>query len=243
MELLIDTLSIRKVAKKLGISTHTAFDWRHKILSGLTTVSLAKMEGLVECDDKQMSISQKGDKPLDRPPYKRPSDRKTKRGVSNDKISIVVSIDSKVNAQMQVAKVGRIDRDSLERTVGLLIDKDNILCSDSHPSIITWAQEKQIEHHILIANKQKVKDKVYHVQHVNSLDNLLERWLMKFFRISSKYLQNYLCWFVLLQKTKNAKDILVAFAKQIIISNKAINSFKKIPQKYHELITLQYCTT
>ena len=73
---------------------------------------------------------------------------------------------------------------------------------------------------------------MYHVQHDNSLDNLLERWLMKFFGISSKYLQNYLSWFVLLQKTKNAK--------QIMLSNNAINSFNKIPQKYHELITLQY---
>jgi hypothetical protein len=65
---------------------------------------------------------------------------------------------------------------------------------------------------------------------------------MKFFGISSKYLQNYLSWF-LLQKTKKAKDIQITFAKQIMISNNAINSFKKIPQKYHELITLQYCAT
>jgi len=57
---------------------HTAFDWRHKVLSGLTSVASTKMEGLVECDDKQMSISQKGDKHLNRPPYKRPSDRNTK---------------------------------------------------------------------------------------------------------------------------------------------------------------------
>jgi len=119
VKLLIDTLSIHKVAKKLGISTHTAFDWCHKVLSGLTTIISTKIEGLVECDDKQMSISQKGDKHLNWPPYKRPSDRKTKRGVSNDEIFIVVSTDRKGNAQMQVAKVGHIDRDNLERTVGL----------------------------------------------------------------------------------------------------------------------------
>ena len=100
VELLIDSFSIRKVAKRLGISTHTASDWRHKVLSGLKTVKPPKMEGLVECDDKQMSISQKGDKHLNRPPHKRPSDRKTKRGVSNDKISIVVSADRNGNSQM-----------------------------------------------------------------------------------------------------------------------------------------------
>ena len=163
VELLIDSISIRRIAIKLGISEHTAFDWRHKVLSGLTSVTSTKMEVLVECDDKQKSISQKGDKNLNRLPYIRPSDRRTKRGVSIDKISIVVSTDRKKNPQMQVAKVGRIDRDSLERTVGLLIDKDNILCSDSHPSIIVWVKEKHIEHHTFIANKQKIKDKFYHV--------------------------------------------------------------------------------
>ena len=122
VELLIDSLSIRKVAKKLGISTHTAFDWCHKVLPGLTSIISTKIKVLVECDDKQMSISQKGDKHLNRPPYKRPSDRKTKLGLSNDKIFIVVSTDRKGNEQMQVAKVGHIDRDSLERTVGLLIN-------------------------------------------------------------------------------------------------------------------------
>jgi len=59
VKLLIDTLSIHKVAKKLGISTHTAFDWCHKVLSGLTTIISTKIEGLVECDDKQMSIAKK----------------------------------------------------------------------------------------------------------------------------------------------------------------------------------------
>jgi len=122
VELLIDSISIRKVVIKIGVSIHTAFDWCHKVLSGLTTIIATKMEGLVECDDKQMSISQKGDKHLNWPPYKRPSDRKTKRGVSNDEIFIVVSTDRKGNSQMQVAKVGCIDRDILERTVGLLIN-------------------------------------------------------------------------------------------------------------------------
>ena len=91
------------------------------------------MESLVVCDDKQMSISQKDDQHLNRQPYKRPSDRKTKRRVRNERISIVVSTDRNGNLQIQVANVGLIDRVSLERTVVLLINQDNILCSDSHP--------------------------------------------------------------------------------------------------------------
>ena len=47
--------------------------------------------GIVECDDKQLDISDKGSRTIERKAYKRPSDRKKKRGVSNDKVLVVVA--------------------------------------------------------------------------------------------------------------------------------------------------------
>ncbi len=41
---------------------------------------------------------------LDRKAYKRPSDRKIKRGVSNDKLSIMVATDRKGNPLMKTQK-------------------------------------------------------------------------------------------------------------------------------------------
>ena len=175
LELVIESTTIRKAAKALGVSTKTIFDWRHKLLSSLATMNGQSFFGIVECDDKQLDISEKGNKKLDRVSYKRPSDRIKKRGVSNDKISIMVATDRKGNPTMQVAKIGRIDAESIEKTIGGLVSTYNTLCSDSHPSIISWAMSKKLEHHTFIASKQHVKNKCYHVQHVNSLANLYER--------------------------------------------------------------------
>jgi len=74
IELTLESISIRKAAKKLEVNTRTIFDWRHKLLSSLATMSGEIFSGIVEFDDKQLNINEKGNKKLERSAYKRPSD-------------------------------------------------------------------------------------------------------------------------------------------------------------------------
>ena len=240
--LMIESMSIRKASKKLEVNVKTIFDWRHKLLSCLCILNGKEFIGIVECDDKQLDINNKGSRDLGRKPYKRPSDRQTKRGVSNDKISVMVATDRNNNPMMRIAKVGRIDAESVESTIGTLIKPENVLCSDSHPSIIKWAKEKQVEHHTFIASKH-IKNKCYHVQHVNSIDNRYERWIKPFYGVSTKYLSGYLNWFVFLQKVKNSRSQVVDIAKTIIKNVMAINMYKSIQENYEKLIIPQYPKT
>jgi hypothetical protein len=103
----------------------------------------------------------------------------------------MVATDRNNNPEIRIAKIGRIDADSVENTIGVLIKPENVLCSDSHPSIIKWAKEKEEEHHTFIASKN-IKDRCYHVQQVNSIDNRYERWIKPFYGVSTKYLSGYL---------------------------------------------------
>ena len=213
ISLVVESVSIRKASTQIGVNMKTIFDWRHKLLSSMALMNGQSFLGIVECDDKQLNINNKGERNLDREPYKRPSDRETKRGVSNDKVSIIVATDRNGNPTMQVAKIGRIDSESIENTIGEFINSQNVLCSDSHPSIISWAKEKKLEHHTFIASKQHVKDKCYHVQHVNSIDNRYERWVKRFYGVSTKYLSQYLNWFVFLEKVKKSRTQTLDLAK------------------------------
>ena len=54
---------IKQIAQKVGISVQTAFDWRHKILSGLGREDKS-FEGITEIDDIWFLYSQKGRKGL-----------------------------------------------------------------------------------------------------------------------------------------------------------------------------------
>ncbi len=243
IELTLESVSIRKAAKKLRVSTNTIFDWRHKILASLSMVNGNSFVGIVECDDKQFKINEKGSRKLDREAYKRPSDRKTKRGISNDKLSVMVATDRKGNPLMKIAKMGRIDSDSVEKTIGSFISSNNVLCSDSHPSIILWAKNKELEHHTFVASKQHVKNQCYHVQHVNSLDNRYERWIKPFYGVATKYLSQYLNWFVFLQKIKKSSEPIKEFANIIMINIKTINQYRNIGKEYGKLNIPHYLRT
>ena len=243
LQLTIESLTIRKASKLLGLNIKTIFDWRHKLLSSIASANGQVFSGIVECDDKQLDINEKGKRNLGRDAYKRPSDRKKKRGVSNDKISVIVATDRKENPTMRVAKIGRVDEESIEKTIGGLVHKKIILCSDSHPSIIAWAETKELEHHKFVATRQHIKDKCYHVQHVNSLDSLYERWVRQFNGISTKYLPQYLNWFIFLRRVKDATEPLLEFAKLISINIGTLKTYRGIEEEYLKLFIPQLSKT
>ncbi len=234
VELTVEGIALQKAASKLNITMSTIFSWRYKILTSLSETNKQDFTGIVESDDKQLSISEKWNKYLERESFKRTSDRKTKRGVSNDKVSVVVACDRMGNTKMQVAKIGRIEAESLEGTTGKIVSKDNVLCSASHPSIILWAKSKELEHHTLVANKNHIKNKCYHVQHVNSIDNRFERWVSKFYGMATKYPQNYLDRFVLLKKSKKSLQPIKDLAKEIVMNLEAKPENYQITRQYRD---------
>jgi transposase-like protein len=234
LELLIESVSIRKAAKELGLSISAVFTWRHKLLSALSKTNGSLFTGIVECD-----ISEKGNKQLERESYRRPVDRTKKRGVSNDKITVMAATDREKHTAMKVAKQGRLDVKSIDASIGGYVQKTNILCSDSHQSMISWASSRGLEHHTFVSSKQHVKDKCFHVQHVNSLDNRFERWQKQFYGVAVKYLQNYLNWFVFLEKVKKAYDKYSALAKTMFENMKTISTFRNIQTEYEKLLMPQ----
>lgn len=234
--LVVESMTLLKASKKLNINVKTALDWRHKLLSSLEYLNGGTFSGIVECDDKLFNINEKGSRKLDREPYKRSSDREGKRGVSNDKISVMVATDRKGTKAMQVAKRGRINSKSVESSIGQFVTNENVLCSDSHPSIILWAKERELEHHTFVASKAHIKTKCYHVQHVNSIDNQFERWAKRFNGFSTKYLKKYLNWFVFLEKVKKSKTQAQDFAKEVLTAFTAIQLFRNTQNWYENLI-------
>lgn len=242
LKLILESVSIRKASKTLELNVKTVLDWRHKITTSLEQINGTKFIGIVECDDKIVNINEKGNKKLDRESYKRPSDRKTKRGVSDDKISIIVASDRNGNPTMKVAKKGRIDTKSVDKSIGDLMDSQNILCSDKHPSIISWAKEKEVEHHTFLS-KYHGKNKMFHVQNVNSIDNLYERWIKPFYGISTKFLNQYLNWFMFLQRIKNKTNQVIDLAEIILRNKKAKFIYNEVENCYKILLNQQYSKT
>lgn len=237
LKLMEQELSLDKIKNKLSINKKTAFDWRHKILSGLENTDQGSFKGITESDDTFFLQSSKGSKLHERKPRKR-GGAATKRGISNEQVAVIVTADRDNELDLSVARFGRIKKSDIEQAIGQRITNDTILCSDSHVSYKGFAIDNSIEHHTLRADlKQYVKQKVYHVQHVNSIDSRLKNWIeYQFGGVSTKYLQKYLNWFKTKERLKQSKEFIKDFTNKSLEDITARNRYKMIEQGYQELL-------
>ena len=239
LKLMERELSLDKIRDHLGINKKTAFDWRHKILSGLENVDKGYFKGVTESDDTFFLQSSKGLKLEDRPPRKRGGPA-SKKGISNEQVAVIVTADRDTELDLMVAGYGRLKKMDIERAIGQRVSKEMILCSDGHVSYKGFAIDNEIEHHAIRADlKQFVKQKIYHVQHVNAIDSRLKKWIeYQFGGVSTKYLQKYLNWFKAKEKLKASNDFLREFANKSLEDTTARNRHKRINQWYEELLQI-----
>ena len=91
MDCMLESMTLRKIAIKLGISLKTAFLWRHRFIKEFKKDTPELLSGIVEADETYFQISRKGTKQLTRKPHKRGRESK-KRGLSKRKRSLEVSV-------------------------------------------------------------------------------------------------------------------------------------------------------
>ena len=225
---LLSGYSIRKSAKETGISIQTSFDWRHKLLTSFGSISVDEFEGIAESDDLFFSYSEKGNRNLKRPAKKR-GEKASKSGISNEKVAVVAICDRSGNKDFKVATKGRISKKDLDQVLKGKLDKVEVLCSDSHRSYTAFAKDHDITHKKFNASKgQRSVDKVYHVQNINNMDMRLRKFMESFNGVATKYLQNYLNWFLVLEKIKNSTNRMATVAAIAFTSNKAWTEFHNI---------------
>lgn len=205
IKLMKEGLSLEKTRKKLEINKKTAFDWRHKIAASLNPIEQGNFNGITESDETFFLHSLKGSPSLERKARKR-GKKSSKRGINNEHVATIVTIDREKNMDLKVACFGRITKKDIENAIGEKVSKQTVLCSDGHVSYKGFAIDNKLEHHVLRADlKQYVKQKIYHIQHVNSAHSRMKDWIDKELHgVATRYLQNYLNWFRLKEKFKGS---------------------------------------
>jgi len=224
---LLSGYSIRKSALETEISIQTSFDWRHKLLTSFSSVSVEEFQGIVESDDLFFAYSEKGNRQLDRDPKKR-GEKASKTGISDEKVAVVATCDRSGNKDFKVVTRGRISKKDLDKILKGKLDKADVLCSDSHRSYDAFAKANTIVHKKFNASKgQRTLDKVYHVQNVNNMDMRLRKFMDSFNGVATKYLQNYLNWFLVLEKIKNSTSKMATVIAIAFTSNSAWYEYKQ----------------
>ena len=195
-------ITLKACAKRLKISVSTAFLWRHKILSALWANHFEAMGGIVEADETTFLESEKGTRGITyRKPRKRGGKAK-KRCLSTEQVAVAVVVDRSGRAATMVAAKGQATAQQLDSLLHGLIDPDAKLCTDAAGNFEAYARRNGLEHYPLNASKgQRVPD-IFHIQHANSYQRQLKLWIERFYGVATKYMNNYLYWFLMLDKHK-----------------------------------------
>lgn len=228
IRLMLESKTIREICAELKIARQTALDWRHKALSAFQNLYTKQFKGVVETDDTYFRFNEKGKRGVVK------YDRKL-RGISNQHVSVMVTADRYKSIDLTVIKLGRITTSALEKKLNLdRFNKSNIIYSDNSRIIKNFFRDLDIQHETFVA-KKKYNGKV-HVQNVNNLTRRLKDWIkFHFNNVSTKYLHNYLNWFMMLEVLKgqtNAEDKMWDY---LMLSNDGYNNFQKIETEYSTL--------
>lgn len=220
--------SIKKTAKEVGICIQTSFNWRHKILSSLSNLTPQTLSDVVECDELELALNNKGSRNLDRNPRKRGGD--FKRNEVSEKttvVQVVTAVQRNGEKFFRAVESKRLSADEITKALDGKIAEQTILITDKHPSYRLFAKENISIKHRSVLSKEHVskQDKNIHLQHVNNTHSQLRKFLEPFNGVSSKYLQNYLNWFAYAHKLSDTKTTIKQWFFAILASPTAYNLF------------------
>lgn len=199
---LIDGLTVRKAARRCGISKNTAFLWRHRFLMQAAEHHARHETGIVEADETFFLESFKGQRRLPRTPRQRGGVGAT-RGTGKDQIPVMVVRDREGHtADFQLAK---LDARHVQDALRPLIDQESVLCTDGAAVYAAFAQTSGITHYVVHAKEgQRVREGAFHIQNVNAYHSRLKSWMTRFHGVATRYLVNYLGWRRMLERYRQA---------------------------------------
>jgi transposase-like protein len=224
--------STREMGKRINICHKTAFFWRHKVLFSISK-RVTKLFGIVEVDDLHYSFNQKGRKNLNSP--KKRGRQNNKQGDNSESVKVLATTDREGGMVLDVVRIGRLKASDVKKSIGGIINKEtNILTSDNHPSLKSFAKAFKIQHETFLA-KHHSRAKIYHVNTINEKAGRLKTLVNRRFKgIATKYLNNYCNWFTLIESLKQNS---IDFFDESFRDHNSWGNFMKRENDYQVFLT------
>ena len=184
------SLTLRPAAQLCDIDLKTSSRWRHRFLSFLASDQAGELTGIVELDETFLNESFKGQKDeLSRLARKRGNDTKPCK-----KIPVMVARDRQQHTVDGVLK--NESAKELCKHLNGRIRVEASVCADAHLAHEKLADLLGFDFRELVTSAgERVKEGIYHIQHVNAYHSHLKRWLGGVFHgVATKCLTNYLGW-------------------------------------------------
>ncbi len=183
-------MTLQAAADECHINLKTSFRWRHRFLRYALTTGATKLCGIVEADEMFFAESFKGSRHLEREPRKHGGNG---HGLP-PLVPVLIALDRYENETETVL----LDKSyqQIAPAIEPLISRGSVLCTDGNQSYIQVAENTGVIHkRLIISDKKRVEDEVYHIQTLNNYISRLRGWMARFHGVGTDYLKNYLAWF------------------------------------------------
>ncbi|MGB4230353.1 MAG: IS1595 family transposase [Bacteroidales bacterium] len=183
-------MTLRECARNVGICLQTSFFWRHRILCALQSFEdNVNFFGVVELEELLMNYSEKGKKKRDKKELKKLKKKK------QTKVAVLAATDRSGNILFKKLEDKRVQAEHVSEFLKSRISKDSVVCGSDKKAFKTVNAE-HIKHKE-ITSKKKMKGGIYSVSTVHKKIIAFVSWIYYKFRgVATKYLTNYIMWFV-----------------------------------------------
>ncbi|MDD4792479.1 MAG: hypothetical protein PHP20_05385 [Firmicutes bacterium] len=207
---MIQGLSVRTSARKVGVSKNTAFSWRHRIISKFAEVDArAKLNGIVEINQRLIPISYKGSRkfggaridglPLPRSYWPMGLSRSF---YHSDRGAVIIAMDRTGHVRAETINPAR--GGTFGKAMYSMVEKGATVCAQRQPGI--WRRGNDYPEPICWIGKWQANGRmedwnvsfghpVYNVDNVRHLMLRFRNWMRRFNGVATKYLVRYAAWF------------------------------------------------
>ena len=185
-------MTLHASENEIKVSYVTLFYWRHKILSILKNIKPKEMNGVVELDDIYVNYSKKGQsKGVNAKDFSEVKKRIHRKSNSfftfeDDKVCVIAAADNFSNVFSKIACVGRLEKESIEESVGMLISSKNQVCFNHKTAYYSFSKKRHLK--LFVKN-------IYSAKPARSYTIKCMKWMHRFLGVATSYLNNYLGWF------------------------------------------------
>ena len=222
-------MSLRECARIVHISLTTSFFWRHRILCALQSFEdNVNFFGVVELEELLMNYSEKGKKKRDKKELKKLKKKKP------TKVAVLAATDRSGNILFKKLEVKRVQAEHVSDFLKSRISDNSVICGSNKKAFKT-VNADHIKHKE-ITNKNKMKQGIYSVSTVHKKITNFVSWIYYKFRgVATKYLTNYIMWFVV--KGKYLAEMVIEDTGRIL--NLAASD-RRAWERYSALMSLTY---
>ena len=197
--------TVKRIAERLDISTQTAIDWRHKLLSALVSKENTFTNETVEFDEAFFLISRKGRRNLGIQDKKKYMKWRCKQVGDSDYNTKVFFTYSRTNnyIELTLSHMGRTSAADLERYFLPSKFKSIAAITDRHRSYAKFFKKSRIPHKTFRGSDHvNPNDKTIHNQTINAYTRDFKNFVNKHMKgVSTKYIGFYAKWFEFIVNT------------------------------------------